>query len=63
MMVRGEPDYVDNVVRREDYEAAHPNVEILYLGPFWQAILREDDGMTIITRTSLKRLMDKLESM
>jgi hypothetical protein len=61
-MVRGEPDYVDNVVRRKAYESAHPNLEIIYLSPFWQAIVREDDGMTIITRTSLKRLLDKLES-
>jgi hypothetical protein len=41
MMVRGEPDYVDQVPRRVAYEAAYPNVEIIYLGPYWQAIIRE----------------------
>lgn len=61
MMVRSEPDYVDHVPRRLAWEAAHPNAEILYLGPFWQAIIREDDGMTVITRDSLRKLMDKLE--
>lgn len=64
MMVRGEPEYVDQVPRREEYEAAHPNVEILYIGPYWQAIIREaNDGKTITTRHSLKALLDKLDSL
>jgi hypothetical protein len=63
MMVRGEPEYVDQVPRRLDYEAAHPDAEILYLGPYWQAIVREETGQTIITRHSLKQLLDKLESL
>ena len=62
-MVRGEPEYVDQVPRRAAYEAAHPNVEILYLGPYWQAIIREESGQTVITRHSLKALLDKLESL
>jgi hypothetical protein len=64
MMVRGEPDYMDQVLRRREYEKTHPNVEIIYLSPFWQAIIREDDdGKTIITRPSLGKLLDKLESL
>src|ERR1700691_2668736 len=63
MMVRGEPEYVDQVPRREAYEAAHPETEILYIGPYWQAIIPEPSGKTIITRHSLKRLLDKLESL
>jgi hypothetical protein len=63
MMVRGEPDSVDQVPRRETYEAAHPDVEIIYLSPSWQAIIPEDDGETIITRPSLGKLLDKLESL
>jgi hypothetical protein len=63
-MVRGEPEYVDQVPRRLAYEVAHPNVEILYFGPYWQAIIREEnDGKTIITRLSLKQLLDKLETL
>ena len=63
MMVRGEPEYIDQVPRRAAYEAAHPNVEIIYLGPFWQAIIREEAGQTIITRIHLRDLMDKLEAL
>jgi hypothetical protein len=63
VMVRGEPDYPDNVPRREVYEQAHPETEIIYLSPWWQAIIREGDGQTIITRPSLGKLLDKLESM
>jgi len=64
MMVRGEPDYVDQVPRRMAYEAAHPQAEIIYLGSFWQAIIREDDerhSMIVITRSSLRKLLDRLE--
>jgi hypothetical protein len=64
MMVRGEPDYIDQVLRRQAYERAHPDVEIIYLSPVWQAIIREDnDGKTIVTRPSLGKLLDKLESL
>ena len=63
MMVRGEPDYADQVPRRMAYEAAHPDAEIIYLVPFWQAIIREDDGLQVITRPSLEKLLDKLEAL
>ncbi len=63
MMVRGEPEYVDQVPRRLAYEAAHPKVEIIYLGPCWQAIIREEAGQTVITRYDLKGLLDKLEAL
>ncbi len=63
MMVTGEPEYVDQVPRRQAYEAAHPQVEILYLGPYWQAIICEDAGKTIITRYELKILLDELEAL
>lgn len=63
MMVRGEPDYVDQVPRRQAYEAGHPEAEIIYLPPFWQAIIREDDGLQVITRPSLGKLLDKLEDL
>jgi hypothetical protein len=64
VIVRGEPEYIDQVPRRLAYEQAHPNVEIIYLGPYWQAIIHEqNDGKTIITRYNLKQLLDKLESL
>jgi len=30
------------VLRRHAYEVTHPDVEIIYLSPYWQAIVRED---------------------
>jgi hypothetical protein len=62
MNVRGEPDYVDQVPRRFAYEAAHPDVQIIYLGPYWQAIITEENGQMIFTRHDLRSLLDKLES-
>ena len=62
MVIRGEPDYADQVPRRMQYEKTHPESEIIYIGPHWQAIIREDAGQTIITRHRLKQLMDKLEA-
>jgi hypothetical protein len=58
-----EPGYVDQVVRRQEYEAAHPETEIIYLGPHWQAIIREEAGVTVITRHDLRVLLDKLEAL
>ena len=64
MVPQGEPDYIDQVPRRQAYEEAHPEVEIIYLPPFWQAIIREEnDGLHVITRSSLGKLLDKLESL
>jgi len=63
MMVRGEPDYIDQVPRRLEYQASHPHVEIRYFGPHWQAIVHEETGETVITRYGLRQLLDKLESL
>jgi hypothetical protein len=62
-LVRGEPDHVDQVPRREAYEAAHPDVKISYHGPHWQAVIPERAGETVITRYSLKALLDKLDEL
>ncbi len=62
-MVRNEPGYADQVPRRMAYEAAHPDVEIIYLPPMWQAVAHEEDGMQVITRPSLEKLLDKLEAL
>jgi hypothetical protein len=62
-MNRGEPAYVDQVPRREAYEAAHPGVEITYSGPYWRAVVRDDNGETTVVRYDLKALLDSLESL
>jgi hypothetical protein len=63
MAVRGEPDYADQVPRRLAYEAAHPNVEITFMGPHWQAIIPEQNGETVVVRYELRALLDRLESL
>ena len=63
MAVRGEPEYQDQVPRRQAYEAGHPAVEITYRGPYWKAVVCEEAGETVITRYDLKDLLDKLEAL
>ena len=64
LTVASEPDYADQVPRREAFEAAHPEVEILYHGPHWRAVIRRD-GTEDVPRElvcySLRQLLDKLE--
>ncbi len=49
--------------RRLAYEAAHPDVTITYQGPYWRAVVPEDNGETVVVRHDLKALLDKLESL
>lgn len=56
-------DFIDQVPRRLAFEQGHPNVEIHYGGPYWQAVIHEEIGDTIITRYTLKALLDKLEQL
>ena len=61
-MVRNEPEYPDQVPRREAYQAAHPDVLISYYGKYWKAVIPEPpDGSTEINRYTLESLLDKLE--
>lgn len=60
--VRGEPDYADNVVRWEKYKTEHPETEVLYVSPHWEAVSADPcDGRTVTVRMSLGALMDTLE--
>jgi 2'-5' RNA ligase len=60
---RTESAYVDQVPRRMAYEAAHPHVTITYHRTYWQAVVREQGGETVVSRYELKALLDKLESL
>jgi hypothetical protein len=55
------PDEPDQVVRLEEFRAARPDV-IVGDGGFgtWQARIPEPDGETVITRYTLRELLDKL---
>ena len=61
--VTGEPEYADQVPRRQAYEADHPDVKITYHGPHWKAVITEETGRTVITRYELKDVLDKLEAL
>ena len=62
-MVRGEPDYINQVSRRRAFEADHPDVQITYHGPHWEARIPHDAGETVINRYELRVLLDKLEKL
>lgn len=53
----------DQVPRRQAFEAAHPEVEITYHGPYWKAVITEEAGQTVVTRYELKDVLDKLEAL
>jgi hypothetical protein len=51
----------DQVPRRLEFEKAHPEVRITYLGPAWQAVIPKENGEDVITRFDLRALLDTLE--
>lgn len=61
--VSGEPDYGDQVPRLIAWARTHPDVSVEYRRPHWQALIPEENGETVITRMSLRQLMDTLEKL
>lgn len=57
--------YVDQVLRREMFQKAHPSVEIhsprQMGGREWVATWDEENGSTTITRFELRDILDVLE--
>jgi hypothetical protein len=53
-------DYA-TLTRLEQFQRAHPGIEIHSGLGYWQAIIPEDNGSTIITRYGLRALLDKLD--
>jgi hypothetical protein len=49
------------LVRLEQFQRAHPGIEIHSGLGFWQAIIPEDSGSTIMTRHVLRLLLDNLD--
>lgn len=61
-VLRGVPSYpLDQVPRRIEFEKAHPDVRIIFLGPAWQAVIPRPDGEDVVTRYDLRLLLDALE--
>ncbi len=60
-MLHRRPDYQDQVARRFEFEAAHPQVQIMRIDTAWQGIIPIADGEDVITRYELRDLLDALE--
>lgn len=61
--VSAEIDFDAQVPRMASYKHAHPDAYIFYLGTWWQYLLIEHNGMTGIIRSTLRELLDHLESL
>jgi len=61
IVLRLVPDEPAHLIRLATFRAAHPDV-IIGDGGFgtWQARIPEPDGETVITRYTLRELLDKL---
>jgi hypothetical protein len=57
------PADADQIIRLDIFRCQHPTVEIHVggQGAFWQAVIPEETGTTIITRCLLGDLLDMLE--
>jgi hypothetical protein len=62
--LRGVADEPDQVPRLQEFRAAHPDV-IIGTDGFgnWQSRIPEPNGETVITRYTLKPLLDELDEM
>jgi hypothetical protein len=61
-MLRGEPGYVDQVIRLERFRAAHPEISVECLNPArWRAVIPLESGESVLTRTGLRELLDALD--
>ena len=54
--------YVDQVIRLERFRAAHPEIRVECLNPArWRAVVPQESGEGVITRTGLRELLDALD--
>jgi hypothetical protein len=59
-MVPDEPDQVPRLAR---FREAHPGAVIRAGDGWWQAIIPEADGERVVTRYTLRELLDKLDEL
>lgn len=55
------PDEPDQVMRLARFREAYPRVVIGAGRGWWQAVIPEADGEQVITRYTLRELLDKLD--
>jgi len=61
--LRAVPDEQDHVPRLARFREAHPDVMVGAGRGFWQAVIPEPAGETVITRYTLRELLDKLDEL
>jgi len=62
-IVPGEPGKPDPVLRLAAFREAHPGVVIGAGTGYWQAVIPEPDGERVVTRYTLRALLDKLDEL
>ena len=63
LALRPVPDELDQVLRLARFREAHPSVMIGAGRGWWQAVIPEADSETVITRYTLRELLDKLDEL
>ncbi|HXL89139.1 MAG TPA: hypothetical protein VN969_09180 [Streptosporangiaceae bacterium] len=61
--LRTVPDEPDQVVRLRGFRKEHPGVSIYTGLGYWQALIPQPNGETIVTRYLLEELLDKLDAL
>ena len=62
-LVPGGPAKPDPLLRLAAFREAHPAVVIGAGTGYWQAVIPEPSGETVITRYTLRALLDKLDEL
>jgi hypothetical protein len=57
------PDEPDQVLRLNRFRAEHPGIAIHAGVAYWQAVVTQRAGESVITRYLLKELLDKLDAL
>jgi hypothetical protein len=63
LTLRTAPDELDQVVRLNRFRAEHQGIVIVAGEGWWQGRVPEPKGETVITRYTLRELLDKLDDL
>jgi len=63
LTLRTESDEADQVLRLHRFRAEHQSVVIVAGDGWWQGRVPEPKGETVITRYTLRELLDKLDAL
>jgi len=57
------PDELDQILRLDQFRREHASVAIGAGSGWWQALIPEPDGERVITRYTLRELLDQLDQL